>query len=260
MIYSSELVTKALHLAPTGTPYEGDDCVCAMCQREIRAGTLTVPKKLKQTFFDFGHLAPSDVLCGYCAVATNQTVMRELQRCVITRDGIYNLNTDDARAWFWLTPPEPPFVVVINHNVLGAFHYFWRTPVTLDADFIQFNVDDVLYQVRRQRVLRALEYSKLLIERASVLEKKKGVMKSPFMVLIRSPSTKAASNHGVMAKDAITLASMFPDCAEAVSFLTTLTPGELIALSPMVKQKPATPVKPELITAVTPKSSTDEKE
>ena len=260
MIYSCELVVKALNLATTGAPYEGDECVCAMCQRPIRAGALTVRKKLKQTFFDFGHLAPSDVLCGFCAVATNQTVMRELQRCVITREGIYNMNSDDARAWFWLSPPEPPFVVVINHNVLGAFHYFWRTPVTLDTDFIQFNVDDVLYQVRRQRVLRALQYAKLLLERVPVLEKKQKVMKSPFLVLIRSPNTKAASNHGVLHQDAITLASMFPDCAEAVAFLKTLTPGELIALSPMVKQKPAIPVKPELITAVTPKSSPDEKE
>lgn len=251
MIYASELAAKALGLAPEGAAHDGPDCICAMCQRPIHPGDISVQKELPRTFVDFGHLAPSDFLCGFCSVTTHQDVMRDLQRCVITSQGIYNLNTDAARAWFWMTPPEPPFAVVINHSTMAAFHYFWRTPVTLDRAFVQMNVDGVLYQIRRDRVLKALDYAKVILDRAPVLEKRKSIMKSPFVVLSRDPTKKARGNNGHVAKDAILLAQTYPDCKEAVAFLQTMTPGELVALSPFLKQTPSDPIQPELITRIT---------
>lgn len=250
MKHTSQLAAVALGLQPVGTPHKGSACLCATCQRRIEVGAFSALKSLPRTFTDFGHLGPSDYLCGFCSATIEQNVMRNLQRCCITTQGIYSLNTDDARAWLWLTPPEPPFSVVINHSTMAAFHYFWRTPVTLDKNFVQLNVDNVIYQVRRSRVLQALEYGKLLLDRAPVLAKKKGAMKSPFMVLSRDPAKKARSVNGHVAKDALELAQKFPDCKVAVEYLQALTPGELIALSPFFKQKPSTPVQPELTTRI----------
>lgn len=255
MIYTSEIATKALGLKPLGNTHEGPDSVCAMCARPIHQGDLSQRKVLSRSFTDFPKLAPSDYICGYCNATARQEIMRELQRCVITEIGIYGLNTDEARSWLWTTPPKPPFAVVINHSTMAAFHYFWRTPVTLDADLITMNVDDVIYQVRRDRVMRALAYAGQLLAKAPALAKKKGVMKSPFLVLSRDPSKSARASNGRIHRDALELAEMFPECRPAVQFLQNLSPGELIALSPMVKQKPAAPVQPPLITAVSAKKT-----
>jgi CRISPR type IV-associated protein Csf1 len=176
--------------------------------------------------------------------------MRALQRCVITTDGVYPLNTDDARAWFWLTPPKPPFSVVINHSTMAAFHYFWRTPVTLDVRRVSMNVDNVIYEVRRRALLKALECGAYLIEQDQKIDKKKDLLKSPFIVLSRDPSKSARSSNGCISKAALALAKTDPQCAEAVNFLTTLTPGELIALSPMLKQNPATATQPTIINSL----------
>ncbi len=250
MMYTSELATKALGLKPVGQPQAHFACHCAMCARPIHVGDLSVRKELAKTFLDFPQLRPSDWICGYCAVTTDQSVMRALQRCVITSDGVYPINTDDARAWLWLTPPKPPFSVVINHSTMAAFHYFWRTPVTLDERFVIMNVDGVIYEVRRHKLLKALEYGAYLIEQDKNLEKKKGMLKSPFVVLSRDPSKSARSANGRISPAALALAKTDPQCKEAVDFLAALAPGELIALSPMLKQSPATPTQPLIINSL----------
>lgn len=248
MIYTSELAAQALGLSPSGDPYKGSGCTCAMCQRLIIEGQLVSAMDLPKTFMDFAHLAPSDYMCGFCNATRQQSVMRELQRSVITEHGIYNLNTDASRAWFWLTPPKPPFSVAINHLTTAAFHYFWRTPVTTDIEVIQLNVDDVIYLVRRRRILQALEYAKLLVDRAKMLEKKKGVMVTPFKRLDRAPSRSPSMDNGCLTQDAVRLAALDADCKIAFDFLSGITPGERIALSPFLKQKPADPLQPEIST------------
>lgn len=201
---------------------------------------------------DFGHLAQSDYLCGFCEATSKQSVMRELQRSVITPQGIYNLNTDDARAWFWLTPPEPPYAVVINHNTMGAFHYYWRTPVTLDNALVHMNVDGTVYQVRRHKVLKALECAKTLLEAAKALQTKRKELKSPFVVLGRDAGSKPRSNHGRLAPEIQAMGRSSPQYRAEIDFLDNLGTGELIALSPMLKQTPATPQQPELTRNLAP--------
>jgi len=250
MIYPSELAAQALGIKPLGTPHTGAACHCAMCGRPIAGGDLSMRKKLPKTFLDFPHLRPSDWLCGFCVATTKQNTMRALQRCVITPKGVYPIGTDDARAWFWLSPPKPPFVVVINHSTTAAFHYFWRTPVTLDERLVAMNIDGVTYQVRRPLVLKALEHAAYLVEQIAKLAKKKGAMKSPFVVLSRDPSKSPRSSNGRLSPQALALAKTAPRCQEAVDFLSALSPGELIALSPMLKKKPATPIQPQLITTL----------
>lgn len=250
MIYPSEIAAQALGIKPVGAAHTEAECHCAMCARPITGGDLSVRKDLPKTFLDFPHLRPSDWLCGFCAATTEQKTMRALQRCVITPKGVYPIGTDDARAWFWLTPPKPPFAVVINHSTTAAFHFFWRTAVTLDERLVAMNVDGVTYQVRRPRVLKALDHAAYLVEQDAKLAKKKGAMKSPFMVLSRDPSKSPRSANGRVSPQALALAKTDPRCQEALDFLSTLTPGELIALSPMLKQNPATPSQPQLITTL----------
>lgn len=250
MIYTSELAVMALGLTPTGTRHSGTSCNCAMCKRRINEGNLSTLKALPKTFMDFGNLAPSDYLCGFCATTSRQTTNRELQRSVITARGIYNINTDSARAWFWLTPPEPPYSVVINHSTMAAFHYHWRTPVTLNNDLVQLNVDDVLYQVRRQRLLKAMTYAQQLVDSAPALAKKKSVMKTPFKLLSRSPTASAKSGNGVISQSCHELAKLIPSCNEAIAYLQHLSPGELVALSPLFKGEPALPTEPPFITSL----------
>jgi CRISPR type IV-associated protein Csf1 len=163
ILYASELAAKALRIDPVGSKHTGPACVCGLCQRPITGGDLSAPMALPRTFMDHHKTARSAYVCGFCQATTQQTTMRALQRACITADGIYNLGKDESRAWFWLTPPEPPYAVVINHSTLGAFHYFWRTPVTLDNRLVQLNVDGTVYEVRRQRVQKALGYAQTAI-------------------------------------------------------------------------------------------------
>ncbi len=246
MMYASELAASALQLQPVGTPHSGPDCVCAMCQRTIKTGEISQKMELKRTFMDFGHLAISDMLCGFCAATSNQTAMRELQRSVICEDGIYNLNTDDARAWFWLTPPPPPYAVVINHNTMGAFHYYWRTPVTLDNRLVSVNVDGTVYQVRRPVVLRAIETATRVLHAYNSNSGKKKQLKSAFIMLARAPGSKPGAVNGHINADLRAFGVANPTHHADIEFLNTLGTGELIALSPFLKQAPAAPTQPEL--------------
>lgn len=250
ILYTSELAAKALRIEPEGTPLAGPACTCAMCQRKIEPGQLANEMSLPKTFLDFEKLGLSGMVCGWCKATTNQTVMRALQRCVITQDAVYPLNTDDARAWFWSDPPVPPFAVVINHSTMAAFHYFWRTPVSLDRNFITMNVDNVIYQVKRDRVFTAIEHANALVK-ASLSLDKKNVLKSAFQVLSRDPSKSPRANNGRLMASAKALAKTDPSLAQAAAFLEQLTPGELIALSPFLKQTPSTPIQPTPLTLET---------
>lgn len=245
ILYASELAASAMQLKPAGQPHKAGACVCAMCQRPIKDGDISSPKELPRSFMDLGHLARSDWLCGFCAATTRQDVMRSLQRSVICHDGIYNLNKDESRAWFWLTPPKPPYVVVINHNTTGAFHYFWRTPVTMDNNLVQMNVDGAIYHVRRPLFLQALEASRRVLDAYNVHAGRKKELKSPFTVLLRQPTGKAGSGHGRLNRELAAFIGQQPILQADARLLDTLGPGELIALSPILKSKPLPPIQPE---------------
>lgn len=249
MMYTSELAALGLALAPRGTPHQGPEEHCAMCGRRIARGMISILKDLPKSFTDHHRCGTSDYLCGYCAATSEQVVMRSLQRAVITANGIYALAKDDARAWLWMTPPPPPFAVVISNASSGTFHLHWRTPVTLSVEVITMNVDDVIYQVRRSRVLEALTAAKLLGELAarSTDAKTREVINTPFMKVSRDPSKSASSAHGRLKQAAYTLAQANPGASIAIQCLEGLSPGELIAVSPFLKKNPVVPVQPDLI-------------
>lgn len=249
ILYASELAAKALNLEPAGSPHESEPCACGMCQRHIRIGDISQSMNLPKTFMDYHQTARTEFLCGYCqATTSSQSVMRHFQRSVITEHGIYDIGKDESRSWFWATPPEPPYAVVINHNTLGAFHYFWRTPVTLDNRLVQLNVDGAIFEVRRERVVRAIAYAQQIVKHFSSNPPKgsREKINSPFVILSREPSVAGQNSNGHLLPIVSGLRLTNPEFNEALNFLETLGTGELVALSSTLKKNPATPVKPEI--------------
>lgn len=248
---ASALACSALGLEAQGQPHEGAPAACDFCGVAIHAGDLCSPVTTSRSFFDFGAFprSRSALACGHCAVVTRQEVLRHLQRAVVTADAIYNLNTDPARAGFWLDPPKPPFAVVLNKSTLGAFHYIWRTPVTLDARLVRVNVDDVVHGVNRAWVLAALDAARLLRERAHALAARDkefgkliaaGRANNPYRVLMR---VAAPATLGVLApwvEQLMTRVSGDERSAlrRQVDALTRCGRGELLALSAFLKAKP----------------------
>lgn len=246
-LYASDLACSAASLPPKGTEHQGPDTSCCMCGRPIVNGTPSAPRAFPRTFSDHETLSPSEHACGWCLAITPQNILRAFQRAVITRDGVYNLNKDEARAWFWLTPPDPPFVAVIhNGSALAAFHYVWRTPVTLDKRLIAVNFDGVIAHVRHEAILRSVEMLETLKEHAVREGHKKG-LNSPFKLLNRASFTSSSNGHGQLNEITQTLALKYESCAKAAQFFSSLSNSELTALSAILKANPTPPVHPQLL-------------
>lgn len=249
-LYTSEIAAQALRQLPQGTPHVGAATCCAMCGREILPGDLSAKFKPSQTFTDWLNLSPSEHLCGWCEVTTVQANMRPLQRAVVTPEGVYPIGKDDNRAWFLLTPPEPPYsVVVSNRSATATFHLHWRTPVTLSNNLVLVRVDDQVLRIRRQLLLEALdvcqEVATLMHAHRAATMKNPGnaVARHPFSSLDRS---LADARHGRIREDARTAAAGRP---ELLRVLENLAQGELWALATLAKANKPTPTKPELITS-----------
>ena len=260
MKWASEIAVCALGLLPTGKAYSGPATNCAMCGRPIAQKDVASPLDLPKTFTDHAQLGDSGTICGWCKTVSEQRVLRPLQRACITSDGIYNLNTDNAKTWFWMTPPAPPFVMVINHHMTAAFHYVWRTPVTLDSRLISMNVDGRIYTVNRARILDAIPAAKTLLDgiRLQAGEAKSHAF-SPFVSLNRSPGKigRDAGNGRLSGATRMFLESKDADEThhQAATLLTSLTTGELMALSLFVKSDPSLPEQPPVITSLTQRNS-----
>lgn len=246
-LYASEIACTAAHLKPVGDPHSGPPGFCSMCGRPITEGTPVVARSLPRSFSDHETLRPSDHICGWCSAITPQKVLRGFQRAVITRDGVYNLNKDEARAWLWLTPPEPPFVVVIHGgSALAAFHYVWRTPVTMDKRLIAVNFDGTVAHVRHSSIVKSVQLLEVLREHAAKDGQKKA-LNSPYRNLDRANFANFNSGHGRLNELTLNLAEKFEACKEAANFFAGLSNADLTALSAILKAKPVAPVQPYLL-------------
>lgn len=264
MHYSSEIASKALLLAPEGIPYDGPGCFCAMCRRPIKAGDLARDEQvIPKTFTDHPHVLLSGVdklyVCGFCSATIPQDRNRYLQRSVITPNGLYSLNTDAARAWFWLTPPEPPYVVVVSHSTLGVFHYFWRTPVTLDNRLVWMNWDGAIHQVNRRKVIDAASHAQSLTEAANA-GRKKSLIKGVFRQVNRQGLIARFTDHGRFQPEIIAVAQTDPQLRQSLDLLAALNPGELLAVSAFLKAVPAEPLAPPLVAGMPDRSRAFEAE
>ncbi len=246
-LYASELACTAARFDPLGEPHAGADCFCSMCARTITRGTPATMRSLPKSFSDHETLRPSDYICGWCAAIIPQKILRGFQRAVITKDGVYNLNKDEARAWLWLTPPEPPFAVVIHGgSALAAFHYIWRTPVTMDKRLIAVNFDGTVAHVKHNSITRSMQMLDVLRKHA-VKDGQKKAVNSPFRNLDRANFANFNSGHGRLSEVTLSLAEKFDACREAADFFTNLNNADLTALSALLKANPVAPVKPALL-------------
>ena len=255
ILYTSELAAQALRLAPEGQPYTGEPTVCAMCSRPILPGDLAQALKPSKSFTDWLNLTPSRHQCGWCAVTTQQSNMRPLQRAVITRDGVYPIGKDDHRAWFLLTPPEPPYAVVVSTGApTSAFHLHWRTPITLSNDYVVVKLHDTVSTIRRPVLMAALKQCEELaaLDLAAAPPKRHSkVIPTPrrhaFVALDRNLESP---NHGKVRDSAIT-AARAAGRDDLINAMANLSPGELWALATLAKANAPTPTQPDLITSAT---------
>jgi len=166
--------------------------------------------------------------------------------------------TDDARAWFLLTPPEPPFIAVMK-TIKKSQHLIWRAPMTYSLEAIQLRFGPNLLVIRHSVLMKAVKVCREV--GAAIMsyrdeQQGKGKKKSakvvghPFAFLSRDLKDPRG---GRFIKDALDLAIVRPDIADKLDFLRRLNDGELWALATLCQNKPPTATKPEPIDLVSTK-------
>lgn len=215
----SSIAAAALSLTPQGVPWTGEDgsMLCALERRPLLSGELCVPFKPGANFMDDAQIARSSVISASAALFLTKAVMMKTQRAVFCAEGAFSLATDAARCWFFLSPPEPPYVAVISDSMLQ--HLVWRAPVNLSRELIQFRHGQKIHTIRRPHLVRFLEALREFGGPAFVALDREG--KHP--------------KHGVLRN------TCPPDLA---GLLAQATPGELIALASLAKKNPVAPERP----------------
>ena len=224
---------EALGMAPVGSPAP-EDGVCVACGHpfakgepvllaadQFKASTANVNEKLAHP--------ESPYLCGCCAAVSGNKGLGALKAAVVTEEGVFPIAKDVHRAWLFLETPEPPFVVTVG--LRQKEHLIWRVPPTLSRDLIVARVSDQLYQIRRPKILEA-------IERCDRLGR------HPFVRLDREAGDL---NHGAIRHEwDKELQKMRPVIeGDDWSFFVSLWPGELWALSALVKKNRPEPQRPD---------------
>lgn len=222
LISASQLAVEALGLTPLGTPWRGREgnVLCALEARPLRMGELVMPWKPGPNFMDDRDTADSPLMNGYAAALCAKSVMLKTQRMLFTRDGAYSLATDAARAWFYLTPPEPPFVAVLADSMLQ--HLIWRTPVTHSRNWLIVRLGQRILHIRRPRLIAARD----------------ALLAYGQPAFVRLDREGKDGLHGRLRNDVP---------SELARELADLTPGELVALATLAKRNPPTPEQPEPI-------------
>ena len=235
---ATQLALEALGGARVGTPWR-IATRCACCGAPIAEGDLAVPTSFGNNFTDDLSLATrSGVVCGACAPFLTIGPMRALQKVVVTRDGAYPLAKDVHRAWFFLTPPEPPYVAVVSDSMLQ--HLVWRTPVTLSNDLQIVRLGQRLLTIRRPVLLAALDWAReaMLATLEPGQPAPENFARHPYVSLDREMTGTA---HARIRNDV----AAAPRAAPWLAKLRELTPGETWALATLAKRAGVTPEQPE---------------
>lgn len=255
MIYPSDIAIEGARLQPDGVPWTGPATKCACCGKPVLPGDIAVRDKDRfgQSFMDGPSLAAkgSGAVCGACSAIMNAKPLIKLQSVVVCKDGAYSIGKDVNRAWFLLTPPEPPWVAVVSDTTQA--HLIWRTPVTVDNELMIVRLGARLLRIRRQRLWQAIEdcqvaANALIVQREASGKRSAsdavGDLRHPFVALGREFDRPG---QGILRPDFVKAASCSEDLAAVMRRLNDLSPGELWALATLVKRKVEEPVKPEPI-------------
>lgn len=236
MIYPTTFALEALGGAPTGAP-SPVKTRCSCCGRPIAAGEPAAPTGFGPSFMDDLSLAArTGVVCGWCVPFLSAEVMRATQKVVITREGVFPLAKDVHRAWFLLTPPEPPYVAVVSDTMIQ--HLVWRTPVTLSNDLQIVRLGQRLLKIRRGVLLDALKWAQEAIACIDASKTAEKPTRHPYVSLDRE---MASFTHGLFRTDV----ARDPRAEPWLARLRKLTLGETWALATLAKRETPTPEKPE---------------
>lgn len=236
MRYPSDIVDQVLKLTPDSSlPKWNHEAPthCSHCARPIDKGEHYATSDVGAYFSDTRNLAcVSRVICWRCNHLRQKTLLIALGAAVVTTQGIYPISKDAHKAWLFTTPPKGPFLA--THSSSTMQHLAWRTPITLDNQLIYIRFGPMLFTVRPKAINQALA----LADRANQ-DAASPLWKSP-LILDRKA---AAPNHGQLSKFGSDWLS-----PEDQQFLTSLSQGELWALSFLMHSKRPTPEQPQSIT------------
>lgn len=232
---------------------EGEDLLpaesdgnCCLCGFPYCAGDFVILnplKKVRQTFTNDADLANNlGVACKFCKSITARQPLQALMNSVSCKEGSFKILKDTHRAWFLMSPPEPPWVACVSDANVMSQHLVWFTPPTLDNNLMFIRHGRRLLQIRRKRLFVALDMCK---EAAQIMladsKNKRKVITHPYVFLDRNLTDYG---HGQFTAHAMKLAATNQRMAEILYFLSANTLGETWALCTLAKKKHEVPVKP----------------
>lgn len=222
MLSAARIATQALGLTPLGKPWTGasGELTCSLECRPIEHGEPVIDWKAGANFMDDAKIARTGLISGWVAPLLTKKVMSSTQAALFCAEGAFKLGRDVWRAWAFLTPPKPPYVMVLGDSKMQ--HLIWRAPVTLSNDLVRFQLGARSMMVRRRRLIDAMDRLRALDGPA-------------FQVLDREG---LKHNHGELRSDCP------PELARV---LADLTPGEIVALAVLAKATRIEPETPPLI-------------
>ncbi|MDD2462483.1 MAG: hypothetical protein PHI97_00635 [Desulfobulbus sp.] len=250
MYRSSRIIAEAVKIEPFGSHIADRDTFCCMCGAPIETGENVTESPLKgQTAFTDElsmAFATSRMACQWCtpfvAKGYSKANMALAANKVHTRQGSFVLTKDAERVAFFLQPPSPPYVVVLNEGT-NTLHHAWCAEVTLDNEQIAVRFGKQNLIIRHSKLMKAVELceeaAQLLNENNNSKNKVKKVFTHPYKVLDRNLSDL---NHGQFKDDSLLLAHTNPRMAEILDILSDNTLGETWALAALVKAKKEEPV------------------
>ena len=251
MIYNSEFCAKALGITPAAPNTSKEDCFCCRCGRPIKKGDPCNHKKPTQTFTDYPDLVDGVglVMCEYCDLMSKKSVMTPISGSLVTEDGVYPMRSDANRAWIFLNPPPPPFLLLGKSDKISE-HVVWKAPVNYSNKTMLIVIDGTIYEIRHSVLLKAIDACKRLNE--LILEKhpiptlsKKTPQYSPFVSLDRNYFSDLA--HAKFKPIVLKLCNENTEAQRIVNFLSNCTFGETWALATFIKAKEVIPEKPEAL-------------
>lgn len=235
----SQLALRATGLSPLGRPW-ARPTTCGLCGAAIAAGDIAQETRFSYNFTNYSELAASTgIACGACSRVISAPVLRRLQMVVITETAVYPLTKDAYRAWFFLTPPAPPYVAVVRDAQLQ--HLIWRTPVTLDNRLQILRFGDRLLRIRGEVLRAALAAARRVGEGLSAASPKahwSGPLPHPFCRLDRALASLA---HGRFRPEIAVLGVAY---ADDLALLAHLGVGELWAMAYLAKRCAPVPSQP----------------